>query len=134
MRTLKAVVRFVLVLFKVIQRSDMLVLGVSGHPVPETIRHGFIYVVSEGKYKKWAYLRCPADQNEIIQLSLMPNRRPRWEVTVDALDRPTIYPSIRQLDGSYAHFWIKRGHIEWCEDSGKRSYHLGPGDIFERKA
>ncbi|MCG6864744.1 MAG: hypothetical protein LJE58_04885 [Thiogranum sp.] len=27
-------------------------------------------------------------------------------------------PSVRQLDGSHAHFWIRKGRIGWCADTG----------------
>ena len=37
----------------------------------------------------------------------MLERRPRWTVAADWLGRPTIDPSVRKLDGLYAHFWIK---------------------------
>ena len=39
---------------------------------------------------------------------------------MDFLDRPTIHPSVRQLDGAYAHFWVKSGYVEWCADTGQR--------------
>ncbi len=70
------------------------------------------------------YDRPPAESTveavEIIQLSLMQNRRPSWDVTIDSLDRPTVSPSVRQLEGSYAHFWIKKGSVEWCGDTGRK--------------
>jgi len=64
--------------------------------------------------------RSPADSEEIIQLSLMAKHSPRWQVTVDFLGRPTIHPSIWQRDGTCAHFWIRRGNVEWCGDSGRK--------------
>lgn len=119
MNRFKTAARCVLIWLRVVSRPDLVTVNVMHHPAPEAIKPGCIYVVSEGQYKKWAYFRCPADQNEIIQLALMPNRRPRWSVTADILDRPTLYPSVRQVEGSYAHFWVKRGHVEWCEDTGE---------------
>ncbi len=45
--------------------------------------------------------------------------RPFGVVEVDPLtDNPLSLEAVRQLDGSYAHFWVKGGHIEWCADSG----------------
>jgi len=94
-----------------IRRPDLISLPVSDHPVPEAIQPGVIYVVGGASYQKWAVFRCPQYENEIIQLSLMANRRPRWTVTTDAIGRPTIHPSVRQLDGSSAHFWVKAGCV-----------------------
>ena len=121
MSNIKTLVRVLLIWLGVISRPDLLIRIVSDHPAPESIEPGCIYVVGERGYKKWAYFRCPADKKEIIQLSLMQNHRPKWDVTIDSLNRPTVYPSVRQLDGSYAHFWIKKGCVEWCEDSGIKS-------------
>ncbi|RWK68288.1 DUF6527 family protein [Mesorhizobium sp.] len=109
----------ILVVLRLIPRPAFTARLVSGHPDPDTMADGQIYVVGGRGYSKWAYFRCPADREEIVQLSLMPERRPRWTVAVDWLGRPTINPSVRQLDGSYAHFWIRRGRVDWCADSGR---------------
>lgn len=103
-----------------IRRPELVSLRVSNHPLPEDMQPGVIYVVGGPGYQKWALLRCPGYEDEIIQLSLMANRRPRWTVATDFIGRPTIHPSVRQLDGSFAHFWVKGGHVEWCADSGRR--------------
>lgn len=120
MRNIKTLVRILLIWLGIIPRPDLSVRILSDHPAPEHIEPGCVYVVGAGGYKKWAYFRCPADATEIIQLSLMQNRRPRWDVTIDFLNRPTINPSVRQLEGSHAHFWVKKGCVEWCKDSGRK--------------
>lgn len=114
-----SLVRSLMVSLGIIPRPDLLVKVIEEHPASESIAPGILYLVGAKGYNKWAYFRCPADPNEIIQLCLMPNRRPRWLVTIDLLHRPTIDPSVKQLDGSYAHFWVRTGRVDWCEDSGK---------------
>ena len=94
---------------------------VDAHPDQDSMEPGVIYVVGGRGYQKWAYFRCPAKRDEIVQLALMPKHRPRWEVKGDWLGRPSVHPSVRQLEGSYAHFWIRQGRIDWCPDSGVRS-------------
>lgn len=113
--------RSVLVRLGIIAAPDYISRLVSDHPVSEDIEQGFIYVVGGVGYQKWAYLRCPSGNGDIIQLSLMSSRRPHWRVTSDWLGRPTIDPSVRQLEGSYAHFWIRKGNVRWCIDSGRPS-------------
>lgn len=105
-----------------IPQSDFRIQIINDHPAPESITPGCIYVVESKGFRKWAYLRCPSLPAEIIQLSLMPSRRPNWTITADWLGRPTLYPSIRQLEGSYAHFWIRTGRVDWCLDSGQPYY------------
>ena len=93
---------------------------VGAHPTPEDVAPGWVYVVGGPGYQKWAYFLCPTGSGEIIQLSLMSNHRPRWQVNVDWFKRPTIDPSVRQLEGSYAHFWLRKGTIDWCPDTGQK--------------
>ena len=111
--------RVVLIRLGFIPKPAYLARPVGTHLSPKDVVSGWVYVVGGPGYQKWAYFRCPTGSGEIIQLSLMPNRRPRWQVSVDWLKRPTIHPSVRQLEGSYAHFWMRRGTIDWCTDSGK---------------
>lgn len=88
------------------------------HPPPETLHEGKLVIVGGPGYQKWAFFRCPCKCQEIIMLSLMADRRPRWSVSVDKYDLPTIDPSIRRLDGCYSHFWIQKGQVTWCDDTG----------------
>ena len=46
------------------------------------------------------------------------SQRPRWEVSIDLLRPSSLDPSVRQLDGSCAHFLVQRGRVVWCPDSG----------------
>lgn len=120
MRWLKKAARSAAVRLGLISRPDLIVRFVADHPHQEAMEAGVIYVVGGRGYQKWALFRCPHHKEEIIQLSLMPNRRPRWTITADFLERPTLDPSVRQLAGSYAHFWVRRGKVDWCADSGQR--------------
>ena len=103
----------------IIRRPELVGVLVADHPLPEPMEAGKIYIVGGPGYQKWAVFRCPKHEEEIVQLSLMQNRRPRWTIAMDFLDRPTIHPSVRQLDGAYAHFWVKSGSVDWCEDTGQ---------------
>jgi hypothetical protein len=109
----------VLVWLGFLRKPEFIIRTVVDHPTPETMNPGILYVVGGKGFMKWAYLRCPAKIDEVIQLSLQPNRRPRWELVTDIWGRPTITPSVRQLEGSYAHFWMRNGKVDWCADSGK---------------
>jgi hypothetical protein len=119
MELLLVIGRWLLVTFGLVRKPEFVARKISDHPTPEAIKPGYLYVVGGCNYVKWAYFRCPSDESEIIQLSLMTKRHPSWRVTIDMLGRPTLHPSVRQLDGSLAHFWVKTGHIEWCAGSGK---------------
>jgi len=88
------------------------------HPDIDALPEGVLYVVGGEDYKKWAFLVCPCGCRERIMLSLSANRRPRWQVEIDWLGRPTVKPSVWQTDGCYSHFWIRKGAIHWTADTG----------------
>lgn len=92
---------------------------VTEHPKPEFLMPRMLIVIGGPGFQKWCYLQCPCGCGETIMLPLMPNQKPRWHVEIDRWTLPTVYPSVRRLDGCYSHFWIRRGTIEWCLDTGK---------------
>ncbi|WP_410056148.1 DUF6527 family protein [Rhizobium sp. 25PS6] len=81
-----------------------------------------LVVVRDGNVAKWACLACPGGCGKMITLSLNPSRRPKWHVSVDFWNRPTLKPSVHQLNECGCHFWITNGTIDWCP--GGRPYHL----------
>jgi hypothetical protein len=89
------------------------------NPANEEVPPNRLVVVGGRGYQKWAYLRCPCGCDEVIMLSLAKSRRPRWTVTFDRLNRPSIEPSIRQTSGCHSHFWVRRGVVDWCGDTGR---------------
>lgn len=115
---LVAAIRSLLIAIGLIANPQYLFRLVGEHPVDDEIEDGVVYVVGGKDYQKWAYFRCPTDRSEIIQLSLMRKHRPCWRVSSDWLQRPTIYPSVRQTAGSFAHFWMAKGQVSLCADSG----------------
>lgn len=118
---MRRVRRWLLQALRVAHRAEFLSINVREHPAEAEIKPGYVYVVvTDSGRPKWAYLRCPADAAEVIQLCLMRNHRPRWDLKKDFLGRPSVHPSVRQTDGSFAHFWVNKGRVRWCPDSGKR--------------
>ncbi|MER8410029.1 MULTISPECIES: DUF6527 family protein [unclassified Mesorhizobium] len=119
MAMLRSILLWLLVSLGLARQPDFTVTIVRDHPDDGAMKPGRVYIVTSGAHMKWAYFLCPADPTEVIQLSLMTSRRPHWRLTRDWADRPTIHPSVWQTAGSHAHFWIRGGVVEWCEDSGK---------------
>ncbi len=113
--------RRALVAARITLRPDVVALVVDRHPTPEELQPGTLFVVQDGRRAKWVCFRCPGGCGEKLQLSLNPSRRPRWAVSLDWLRRPSLSPSIRQMNHCRCHFWIKGGCVEWCRDSGRRS-------------
>ncbi len=86
---------------------------IADNPNPDVLKDNIIYVVGRDSYVKWAYLKCPSKCGDIIMLSLIKSKRPSWVIKQDKIGRPTIYPSIRKLDGCRSHFWVKKGKLIW---------------------
>jgi len=89
------------------------------HPAPEEIRTNELIIVQSGPHLKWACFICPCGCGEKIALSLAPNRRPRWTVSIDWQKRPTISPSVWQRAGCFSHFWLRKGEVDWCPGTGE---------------
>ena len=110
------VVRGVLVLLRLVRRPDLSGFVMDHHPSDDALREGALVVVADGERRKWACFRCPGGCGGKIQLTLNDLRRPHWTASLDWLGRPTVYPSIRQLNKCGCHFWVKGGRVEWCTD------------------
>src|SRR4051812_41275445 len=105
--------------FRLLARSDFLARRVPDMPAPAAMRPGELFVVGPRRNPKWATFLCPSGCGTPLLLSLSAGKRPRWSVALDWLARPSLAPSVRRTDGCRCHFWLRRGSIEWCRDTGK---------------
>lgn len=103
-----------------IGRSEMTGQVLNHHPTDAELQPGVVVVVKDGERKKWACMRCPGGCGGKVQLSLNESRRPHWTASIDWLGRPTLHPSVRQLNACGCHFWLRDGRVDWCAD-GDRS-------------
>lgn len=87
---------------------------------PGNLDVGQLVVVRDGGIEKWTCFQCPGGCGENIMLSMSRKRRPRWNVHIDWLGRPSVQPSVRMLNDCRCHFWVRRGRVDWCRDSGLR--------------
>jgi len=91
----------------------------SSNPSYDAIPSGKLIVVGGKDYQKWAYFKCPCGCGETIMLSLSKKTQPSWTVSIDSRRRPTVNPSVRQIAGCFSHFWVRKGQVEWCRDTGR---------------
>ena len=61
-----------------------------------------------------AGMRCPCGCGRRLEVMLLPEVKPRWDLRVDDEGRPTLHPSIWLKDGCKAHFFLRSGIVEWC--------------------
>lgn len=107
-----------LIFLRVAKRPAFMGARVSQQPSQNELGQGDLAIVQAGGVEKWACFNCPGGCGEKVMLPLSPKRRPNWSVKLDDLDRPTLTPSVRQINECSCHFWIKAGEVVWCADSG----------------
>jgi hypothetical protein len=59
-------------------------------------------------------MSCPCGCGNVIELLVVAEAKPRWDVVVDSKGRPTIAPSVWLRKGCRSHFWIREGRVHWC--------------------
>jgi Family of unknown function (DUF6527) len=59
--------------------------------------------------------RCPCGCGQVIELLVIPEAKPRWDLRVDANGAPTLVPSVWLQRGCRSHFWLRNGRVEWCD-------------------
>jgi hypothetical protein len=97
-----------------ILRPQFLTRCVQDTPSSNELLPGMLFCEVRGGHMKWAHLHCPLCDDH-IQLPLA--GKERWLLKVDALRRPTLSPSIWEIQGCGAHFFIQKGQILWCKDN-----------------
>lgn len=58
---------------------------------------------------------CPCGCGDPIELMLIREARPRWDLRVDPKQLPTLQPSIWRNTGCRSHFWLRGGRVTWCD-------------------
>lgn len=82
--------------------------------LPTKPRRERVYLVGEGDYLWFVAFVCPCGCDELIQLNLLPDARPRWSVERLADGTASITPSVWRVAGCRSHFFLRRGRVEWC--------------------
>lgn len=60
-------------------------------------------------------LRCPCRCGQRLEMMLLKEVKPHWELTLDARGRVTLHPSVWLRTGCQSHFWVREGKIIWCD-------------------
>jgi len=64
----------------------------------------------------WAVgLRCPCGCGQRLEMMLLKEVRPRWDVSLDRRGHVTLHPSVWVREGCRSHFWVRAGKIVWCD-------------------
>ena len=71
-------------------------------------------VLLEDNGENWSVgFRCPCGCGDVIELLLLPEVEPRWDIEFNARRQPSLSPSVWKATGCKSHFWLKQGKIIW---------------------
>lgn len=88
---------------------------VKGDALPKSLpRRDLVLALDDGE--AWCVgMRCPCGCGQTIELMLIREARPRWDLDVDEAGHPSLHPSVWLQRGCRSHFWLKRGRVQWCD-------------------
>lgn len=87
---------------------------INGDSLPQRLpRRDLILARDEGE--NWCVgMRCPCGCGYAIELLIIAEARPRWDITADANGIPTLSPSVWLKTGCKSHFRLCEGRVRWC--------------------
>tara|TARA_A100001391_G_scaffold29238_1_gene15765 strand:- start:578 stop:907 length:330 start_codon:yes stop_codon:yes gene_type:complete len=71
-------------------------------------------VLAREENEDWAVaFRCPCGCGKRLELLLIEEAEPNWEISVSKSEKPTLYPSVWLKGGCKSHFWLRDGRVIW---------------------
>jgi hypothetical protein len=88
---------------------------VEGDSLPSTLPRRSL-VLARDEDEDWCVgMRCPCGCGQAIELMLIREVKPRWDLSVNSAGKPTLHPSVWLQRGCRSHFWLRGGCIQWCD-------------------
>jgi hypothetical protein len=64
--------------------------------------------------EQWSVaMRCPCGCGDNVELLLIAEAKPRWNLNVDRKGRPTLHPSVWRREGCLSHYFVRDGKVVW---------------------
>lgn len=82
--------------------------------LPDSPAPYLVYIAGFGKNSWAASMLCPCGCKEAIELNLLREVRPRWDVVEHANGTVSLIPSVWRSSGCRSHFILRDGLIHWC--------------------
>lgn len=60
-------------------------------------------------------MHCPCGCGQRLELMVLPDVKPRWDLYTNAKGYVTLRPSVWLATGCRSHFWLRNGKVIWCE-------------------
>jgi len=88
---------------------------VAGDTLPDALPARDL-VLARDDDEDWSVgMRCPCGCGQRLELMLLKEVKPRWDLTADCHGAPTLSPSVWLRKGCRSHFWLRGGKVIWCD-------------------
>lgn len=81
---------------------------------PDSLEPYKIYLAGEAEHLWAAAMVCPCGCREVIELNLLKQASPCWNVKKYRNGSISLMPSIWRQKGCRSHFFVRHGRIDWC--------------------
>jgi len=85
--------------------------------LPKILKRRTLYIVQEDGFQEQAAMMCPCGCTAVLHINLLTDERPCWRVTQHSDATASLHPSVWRQRGCRAHFWFRRGRVEWCKSA-----------------
>lgn len=84
---------------------------VAGDSLPSAMPSRDLVLVRDDGEDWCVGFRCPCGCGRTIELLVIPEAKPRWDVAADAAGHPSLTPSVWLKSGCRSHFWVRNGRV-----------------------
>jgi Family of unknown function (DUF6527) len=88
---------------------------IEGDSLPRKLPRRNVVLAREGGEDWCVGMICPCGCGTPIELLVIEDITPRWNLRIDKRRLPTLEPSIFLRSGCRSHFWLTRGRVRWCD-------------------
>lgn len=96
------------------RKPDLVLRWHEGDTPPEVLERGELVIARENEELWAAAFICPCGCEERIELALLPDVKPHWQLRSEQPKAPTLHPSVWRKVGCKSHFWVRKGRVHWC--------------------
>ena len=90
-------------------------LVVEGDNLSDRLPKRDLVLARDGEEDWCVGINCPCGCGQKIELLVIPEAKPRWDLKTDSKGRPSLRPSVWLQQGCRSHFWLRNGRVEWCD-------------------
>jgi Family of unknown function (DUF6527) len=88
---------------------------IEGDTIPDRLPFRDLLLAREDGEDWCLGLRCPCGCGKRLEMMLLKEVTPRWDLVIDHHGRVSLHPSVWLRTGCRSHFWVREGKVVWCD-------------------